>query len=315
MNKQLRGFYLSLFITFLFLNSGSHLLAQQLYVGSGGQFFYKNTIPFTTGNTVVTVADGGTFTLNDGNDWGSPTEYVDGSVNVIGSGTTLIPVGDGGKFAPVTLEHNSAVTAAYVNAAPSSGSLGTNVDAVSDVEYWKLTGSAVVTLNWDDQSNITDLVNNNGGKLSSVAVVGLQGGTWDLVSAPQTNIVNGDLLSGDVTTDPNVPVSLDTFSEFTFGIDHQAVLAVDDLFAGNGFTILSNPVPSGSDFIEFSVENDLKGLDITIYDINGRKLKAYRKVATNGGLGYIRKPNLRTGIYFVKFVHEGKQGVKKIIIN
>ena len=46
----------------------------------------------------------------------------------------------------------------------------------------------------------------------------------------------------------------------------------------------------------------------------GRELRLYNKVSTSGGIGSLPKPNLKSGIYLLKFDHEGKQGIKKIII-
>jgi hypothetical protein len=313
MNKVLRR---AVFFGFSFLIIAfQSVYAQQLYVGSAGQFFLKNGTVFTTSDQVVNVADSGMFIVEAGNSWGTPLEFVDGTVKAIGSGTTLLPTGDNGVFAPVNADLSTDVTARYYNQSPTSGSLGMEVDAVADIEYWEMTGKAIITLPWNDQSGITDLVNNNGGKLSSVAVVGLNGTTWELVSAPKTNTVTGDLLNGTVTTNTNDAVTLDNFSEFTFGIDHQAVLAVDDLFGFNNFNIVPNPVRSDSNRIDFTVEEDLQDLQITIFDITGRKLKEYKNIRTSGNIGSVRNPNLKTGIYFVKFVHENKQGVKKIIIN
>jgi len=288
--------------------------AQALYVESDGQFFVKSNMDFTTSNTIVSVVNGGEFILEAGSDWGSNMEYVEGEVSVIGTGNTKIPVGDNGVYAPVTANHSGNVTGSYVNSSPLNGSNGNNVDAVADVEYWKLTGNAVITLPWNSSSNISDLVNNNGGKLSSVAIVGYDNGTWDLISGTATNTVTGDLQEGDVTSDANNEVNMNGFTQFTFGIDHQVVLSVNDPLLSNGIKMVSNPVKSSDEQIRFLTKNEMTNLQITIYDITGRQLKVYNNLKTHGNMGAINKPNLKSGIYLVKFVHEGKQGIKKIII-
>ena len=66
--------------------------------------------------------------------------------------------------------------------------------------------------------------------------------------------------------------------------------------------------------IQFITKNEMQDLQITLYDINGRQIKVYDNLKTSGNIGAINKPNLKSGIYLIKFVHEGKQGVKKIII-
>ncbi len=249
---------------------------------------------------------------------GSAAEYVNGEVNVKGSGDTKIPIGNNGVYAPVIASHTGDMIASYVNSPPSSGANGVDVDAVLDVEYWKLTGNAIITLPWNDNSNITDLVNNNGGSLNAVAIVGLDSGIWNLVSATQTNTITGDLLNGDVTSDVtsdvNNNVNLDGFSEFTFGIDHQAALSVNELFLTNGIQILSNLIKNYENNIRFQVENEIQGFNVELYDIRGRKIKSYNQINTLNKKGSISKPELNSGLYFLKFDYEGKQGVKKIII-
>ena len=206
-------------------------------------------ISFTTNNSFVEVADNGSFSMEAGAVWGSASEYVLGEVTAIGSGTTVLPVGNNGVYAPVTMNHTTDVSASYVNASPTSGSNGVNVEAVSTIEYWKMTGTAIVKLPWNENSDITSLVNNNGGSQNSVAIVGLSGGEWNLISDSQTSTVSGDLLNGEVSSDLNTAVVLDGFGEFTFGIDRQIVLSVNDLFLSKGIAIRSNPVRNGEENI------------------------------------------------------------------
>jgi len=298
----------------LILGTGQKICAQELYVGSNAEFYLSKDAVFTTSNSVVQVANNGTFSLEANSDWGSDLEFVNGLVKVYGSGNTKLPVGDNGVYAPVNLEHTGDATAKYSNTAPGSGSNGTDVDAVSNVEFWELTGNAVVTLPWNEDSDITSLVNNNGGSLSSVSIVGLSGGVWDLISASSSYTVTGDLLEGNVTSDPNNPVDLSAYGQYTFGIDHQVVLSVNDLFLTTGISLLSNPVKSEEENVRFVTSGDIVDLNVSIYDINGRLMKHFDKVDLYLGQGNLPKSNLKSGLYFVKFEHEGKQGVKKIII-
>jgi hypothetical protein len=177
-----------------------------------------------------------------------------------------------------------------------------------------MTGNAVITLPWNDSSDITNLVNNNGGSLSSVSIVGYNAGDWNLISATQTNTVTGDLLNGSVTSDTANEVNLNTYSQFTFGIDHQVVLAVSNLVLNNKITILSNPVKATESVIKFSTITEMKDLQVSLFDIMGRKVQSYSHISTYNGTGSIQKSSLKSGMYFLVFEHEGKQGVKKIII-
>jgi len=293
--------------------SGDLLASQELYVGSGAEFHLKKELDFTTGGTIVTLDALGKFSLEAGSLWGSLQEYVNGQVFAYNTGETKLPVGDNGVYAPVMANHSGNVDATYFNSMPLSGTNGADVDAVADIEYWEMHGNAIVTLPWNDNSDITALVNDNGGKLNSVAIVGYNSGVWNLISASQTNTINGDLLNGEVTSDNTTPVVLDNFAQFTFGIDHQVVLGIDDLFISNDIRIISNPIETTESTIQF-LSNNLNNLQITLYDTLGRKLEVYSDVTVTNSWGSIKKPNVNSGVYFLKFEHEGKQGVKRIII-
>lgn len=288
--------------------------SQELFVGPSSEFYLMNNMDFTTSNTVVTVDVLGKFSVEAGNDWGSDQEYVDGEIIVYGTGETKIPIGNNGVYASVFANHTGNVSGVYSNSAPTGGSNGVNVADVADVEYWELTGNAIVTLAWNPESGITSLVNDNGVGVNSVAVVGLENGVWNLVSLAGSNVVTGNLLDGNVTSDPDNAVVLNGFLQFTFGIDNQAALAVEDLFSSKGIHLLSNPISADDPNIQFTSSNNMINLEVTLYDIMGRKLKTYSKISTSGGIVSIRKPNLKSGIYLLKFDHEGKQGVKKIIL-
>ena len=302
-------------LLFLLAIGLSHqVCSQELYVGSNAEFHLSKDAIFTTSNTVVQVNDNGTFSIEADASWGSDTEFVDGLVKAYGTGNTKLPVGNQGVYAPVMMDHTGDVTAKYSNSAPDSGTNGIDVDAVSDVEFWELTGNAVVTLPWNENSEITSLVNDNGGALSAVSLVGLSGGVWDLISASGSNTVTGDLLNGSATSDLNNQVDLNAYGQYTFGIDHQIVLSVNDLFLTTGISLLSNPVKSEEENVRFATSGEIVDLNVSIYDINGRLMKRFDKVDLSLGEGNLPKSNLKSGLYFVKFEHEGKQGVKKLII-
>lgn len=302
-------------LTFVFfLAVGLEVCSQELFIGSDSEFFLSKDALFTTSNTIVKMDNNATFSIDAGSNWGSATEFVEGLVKAYGTGMTKLPVGDNGVYAPVMMDHEGDATAAYSNSAPTNGTNGTDVDAVAEVEFWNLTGTAVVTLPWNESSDITSLVNNNGGSLSSVSIVGLNGGVWDLISASHSYTVTGDLLEGDVTSDLINKVNLNGYGEYTFGIDHQVVLDVNDLFLSTGINLLSNPVLAEEENVRFTISGEVVDLKATIYDINGRLMRRFDKIDLSSGEGYLPKSNLKSGLYFVKFEHEGKQGVKKLII-
>ncbi len=287
--------------------------SQELYVGDNVEFYLEKEMPFTTSNTIVTLGPTGIFSVEADTDWGSSSEYVNGKVQAYGDGTTKLPTGNNGVYAPVIANHTGTINATYTNDTPTNGSNGVNVDAVSTKEFWELTGNAVITLPWNSDSNITSLVNDNGGVLSSVSIVGYNSSTWDLVSALNTNTVTGDLLNGTVTSDAANEIVLGDFTQYTFGIDHQVVLSIDDLFQSNDIRIISNPIDNSQKYIQFTT-NNLENLQVTLYDFMGKRIKVFKDITIQSGKGEILKPNIQSGIYFLKFEQEGKQGVKKILV-
>lgn len=303
---------LSFFFATLF--GVSSLQAQSLYIGDNSVFYLGANAVFTTSDNVVEVADNADFFVESGNTWGDQQEYVNGNLTALGSGTTKLPVGNNGVYAPVTADHSGDVTAEYFNATPAAGSTGQGVDAVGEVEYWELSGNAVITLPWNSDSGMEQLVNDNGGVFNSISIVGLNNGTWDLVSASQSYILQGNVNEGDVTSDPNQSVDLNGFGQFTFGIDTETVLSVEDELFSSGFSLLSNPVRLGESEIRFSSKQEFNNLDINVFDLNGRLVRSYNNVGTYNGTGQVSKGNLESGLYFVKFQEDGKTGVKKMLV-
>ena len=82
----------------------------------------------------------------------------------------------------------------------------------------------------------------------------------------------------------------------------------------NPDNLLSNPVKSYENEIRFMASDEMLDVKASIYDINGRMVKSYDRVDLYQGEGNLPKSNLKSGLYFLKFEHEGKQGVKKLLI-
>ena len=123
-------------VTFLLLFFSTQIiLAQELYVGPNTEFYLKKDLDFTTSNTVVSVDALGKFSVESGSMWGSTSEYVNGNVFAYGSDLTKLPTGNNSIYAPVMANHTGDIFASYLNAGPNSGTSGTDVNAVSDIEY------------------------------------------------------------------------------------------------------------------------------------------------------------------------------------
>ncbi|MDR6806963.1 hypothetical protein J2Y45_004155 [Dyadobacter sp. BE34] len=169
----------------------------------------------------------------------SDAGYVDGYVRKYGAGSFVFPVGDNGflgQFAASAdgvmgayfhADANTAVTsnlftgsdyAALPNGGPfATGSMGTNVNVVSTVEYWDIDGpnATPLTLTWDAGSAIGTLT---GSDLTKLTIVGWNGTEWVAIPSKvdTTSVLGGtsDLTAGSITTIS--PLAPDTYTAYTF---------------------------------------------------------------------------------------------------
>jgi len=170
----------------------------------------------------------------------SDAGYVDGYVRKYGTGTFVFPVGDNGflgQFAASAdgvmgayfhADANTAVTSnlftgSDYTALPSGGpfatsSMGTNVNAVSTIEYWDIDGAATtpLSLTWDAGSSIGALT---GSDITKLTIVGWNGTEWVAIPSKvdATSVLGGasDLSAGSITTIS--PLAPDTYTAYTFG--------------------------------------------------------------------------------------------------
>jgi gliding motility-associated-like protein len=102
----------------------------------------------TTSSNLLTISNTSTSAINGG----SATAYVDGplawSVPATTSGNYTFPIGNGGKYLPLTLSPNSTsgttVTATAFNQ-NSGGTPDKTVTSISQTEYWSVTTSSPFT--------------------------------------------------------------------------------------------------------------------------------------------------------------------------
>lgn len=188
-----------------------------------------------TGNFGVLNFSGDNLTSTGASDAG----YVDGYVRKYGAGSFVFPVGDNGFLgqfeasadgvmgAYFHADANTAVTsnlftgsdyAALPNGGPfATSSMGTNVNAVSTVEYWDIDGPnpTPLTLTWDAGSAIGSLT---GSDLTKLTIVGWNGTEWVAIPSKvdTTSVLGGtsDLTAGSITSIS--PLAPDTYTAYTF---------------------------------------------------------------------------------------------------
>jgi len=163
---------------------------------------------------------------------------VDGYASMSGQQTFTFPVGDDQLLRPLILNSDSPnpiTKCAYFFEDPNSSSAfppfntqikARSVDAVSNVEFWRLEGSirSKVTLNWDSRSNLPAIAQDVG----NVLVMG-----WNKIARQWIPLGNsamgGDLINGFITTETFVP---DDFEVLTFG---STAIAIEMLTLDNYF--------------------------------------------------------------------------------
>lgn len=147
---------------------------------------------------------------------GGVNTYVNGNLRKVGNQAFTFPIGNNGKYAPISISAPANATdhftASYTNANPNSlystASLGSGLNRVSTVEYWQLdrtngTSNVDVTLSWD--------ATRSGGitNLSELRVARWNGSQWTNQGNTATtgNASNGTIKSSVVSS----------FSPFTLG--------------------------------------------------------------------------------------------------
>lgn len=159
----------------------------------------------------------------------SDERYVDGYASLTGDLDFSFPVGDDFRLRPIKIENEAAAEgsrAAYFFENPNSPNYFTErfntatyeedlLFGVSIFEFWDLNGSkeTKVTLTWDDNSNISTLVEN----LGDLRIVG-----WSKTDNRWVNLGNtlvvGDLTEGEISSNTIIP---DDFEVLTFGASNR----------------------------------------------------------------------------------------------
>ena len=168
-----------------------------------------------TGTNILIIGNNAT-TANASN-----VRYVDGNVRKIGTQAFIFPVGNLGKYAPISISAPSSptdhFTASYSFSNPNNSSylttsLGSGLNKVSSTEFWLLnrtngTSNVDVTLNFD--------ASHSGGisSLADLRVALWNGSQWTNQGNTNTTGNAGNNPNGTVRSNP----SLSAFGPFTLG--------------------------------------------------------------------------------------------------
>ncbi|MBD80926.1 MAG: hypothetical protein CL840_18560 [Crocinitomicaceae bacterium] len=175
----------------------------------------QTTATFTSGVMNTDATNLLIFEDNSTVSGASDASFVDGPVDKIGNNVFEFPVGDSGRYRPISITAPSSNSAQFrgqytaldpVDTYGSSYSGG--IDHISVEEYWNLdriasTNSVTVTIGWDANSGGVD-------NLSELVVARWDGGTWQNEGNGGTT---GNTTAGTISTSGAVT----SFSPFTLG--------------------------------------------------------------------------------------------------
>lgn len=201
-----------------------------IYVGNNANFYVAagnynfGPSPATTQTSKLAASYGvlsfsATAIANGAND----SHYLNGYARTYGTTQAILPVGDGGFYAPVavTPSASTGVDAAYFRASALTvgAAKAASVNLISTTEYWNVKSSGAnsrISLTWRATSGIAYLTN---GSLSNLTILGWNGSQWVNIASTVdvTSILGGvsNFTAGSIST--NASVALSAYSAFTIG--------------------------------------------------------------------------------------------------
>ncbi len=271
----------------------------------------ENTFAYLQGD-VVTPRENSDISL----DFLSTSSYflndnfrlVDGYASILGNQGFIFPIGDDDKLRPLILPSQENITnfkAAYFNEDPNYPSTFTSFDTsvseatiskVSVDEFWDFNGiqPTQVTLTWDTDSNIEELVSD----LGSLRVVGwsVKDNEWKNLGNVQTT---GGFNEGTITSLPFIP---ERYTSITFGAFNDEAVIIGT----SGFIIYNAFSPNGDGKNDTFFIEDIEQFENTlkVYNRWGRlvfEAKNYKNDwdgTSSFGLVPNKSKKLPTGTYF-----------------
>lgn len=303
------GSFMSIFGDHTFVNDGSGFIPGIIQTDRGVDRGEPGFVNFTASSTWSGASD---------------AAHVNGFVRTFSTGPFVFPVGNGERLRMLGISGSANATAAFFDEDPAitTGVMDiTNPDleAVSDREFWILTGGAetTVTLTWDQLTNIEDLVT---GDINRLTIIGWNGSSWDIIpttvnaSALANNSSNvlDDAIStsfsvGSASSD-NVIVPSD-FEIITFG---SLAVPRTGIIEDGELSIFPNPARIGENTF---VEYDLKGTSgkMEIYD-GYQRLVFEQILESESGVVNLPQFNLTDDKYVVTLIEKDGSKTSKILI-
>ena len=275
-------------IRFLILLIGVSLSAQDLYVGENGQFFMSAAASptFTTSGTVVTHHLAGEFVVEAGSTWTESTEYVDGLISVVGSGSTVVNIGDTSQstVAIATLS-GDYIICDYTNSGPTVGTKDASIAtySISDAEFWTITKQS--------------------GTSADVSVSGLTNTATTYEGQPAADPNAAILVRRDNALSAWLPYSSNPgFGEFAYAAETTTMDT--ESYDFSLFSVYPNPLTSTHHQISFSLPYDFTSLSVSFFDVSGKLIYHREGISVSKGVNTIDKPILTQGVYLMQFAFD-----------
>ncbi len=192
---------------------------------------------FIASGMIKTARTGNKGYLNfgAGSSWTGASEegYVDGYVMVFHNDPFVFPIGHNGKYRPIAISGGAKTMAAYYDESPkealfaasSSFDQSSNIERISNEEYWEVRGAEPVniTLAWGAASNVPDITSND---LSNLTILGWKDGQWkEVASKTEVNVPSsliGSTASNDGAISTSTEIIPDDYTYFTLGAKTSA---------------------------------------------------------------------------------------------
>lgn len=264
-----------------------------------------------------------------GSSWTGASEYqhVDGYVCVYHAEPFTFPIGSDYKFRPAAISGARASDAAYFDLNPTeikgvSSRLDLDIMSISNSEYWDINGEnrSHVTLTWDENSNISDLTNEN---LTALKIIGWKNNRWELIPSKidknmldisaynaKFNKESSSFKGGSITTLEAIP--LNSYDYYTFGASNSRLSTSTEV--ADNFSVYPNPYILGG--VSNLIFNDDNNLDKTVSVFNSNEQLVFKTTVKGNQNNFLLENVAQVpGVYTIKVKDsDGVSSSKSLIV-
>jgi len=283
-------------------SAGGMSILENGFVSVFGEHNFTEGSGFITGGMITTAKTGEESYLNfaPGSTWvgAGKGKCVDGYVQVHHNEPFIFPIGTADKYRPVAISGGINTAAAYFDKNPATlnnSEANAKVDRLSHKEYWVVKGKQAVSISflWTASSDLSSIT---GGKLSTLKMIGLRNGQWEVIPSAVDEQIDNE------------------YEYFTLGsvaddVDARSSSASDNFFVSS----YPNPVKNEL-YVDLKEISGAKGT-IEIYNLYGLLLEERAYDNTSNDVEYINTSSYVNGIYKVVVRVDNRQVSHKFVVN